>query len=323
MQTYTVTPQLALEIYKSLVRCRKFEEKIVELYPEQQIKCPTHLSLGQEGVAAGVCAALTNGDKIFSTHRCHSHTVAKGANFKPLMAELYGKVTGCCRGKGGSMHFLAPEVGAMGASAIVAGSIPLAVGAALAAQMKGEKTVSVAFFGDGAVEQGPFHESLNFSALKKLPILFICENNGLATCTPISKRQAHGNISKRAEGYGLPGIKVDGNNVIEVWNAASGAAQRAKNGEGPTLIEALCYRWKEHVGPNYDHHLGFRTKEEVETNIKKCPIQRFLDTALEKNWFTLETAKKIEDAIQNELNAAVVFAKESPFPKEEEIFAGV
>ncbi len=319
----TISPKLAREIYTSLVRCRKFEEKVVELYPEQQMKCPVHLSLGQEGVAAGVCSALTIEDRIFSTHRCHSHTIAKGADLKPLMAELYGKITGCCRGKGGSMHFLAPEVGAMGASAIVGGTIPLAVGAALAAKMKGEKRVSVAFFGDGAVEQGPFHESLNFSVLKKLPVLFICENNGLATCTPLSKRQAHGDIAKRAEGYGLPGIKVDGNDVIEVWSAAKSAQQRALNGEGPTLIEALCYRWKEHVGPNYDHHLGFRTKEEVESQIKKCPIQRFEEKCLEENWLDLDSVKGIQQSVQKEVEVAVTFAKDSPFPKEEEIFAGL
>lgn len=318
-----ISPQLARNIYTSLIRCRKFEEKIVELYPEQQMKCPVHLSLGQEGVAAGVCAALTLEDRIFSTHRCHSHTVAKGADLKLLMAELYGKVTGCCHGKGGSMHFLAPEVGAMGASAIVGGTIPLAVGAALAAKMKGEKRVAVAFFGDGAVEQGPFHESLNFSVLKKLPVLFICENNGLATCTPLSKRQAHGDIAKRAEGYGLQGKKVDGNDVVEVWMAAEEAQQRALRGEGPTLIEALCYRWKEHVGPNYDHHLGFRTKEEVESQIKKCPIQRFEEKCVKENWLDLNQIQEINQSVQKEVEAAVTFAKESPFPKEEEIFVGL
>ena len=315
-----LSPELAQKLYLSLLRCRKFEEKIVELYPQQEIRCPTHLSLGQEGVAAGVCSALEKEDLIFSTHRCHSHTIAKGADLKFLMAELYGKKTGCSKGKGGSMHFLQPEIGAMGASAIVGGTIPLAIGAALALKMKSKNQVSVAFFGDGAIEQGTFHEGLNFASLKKLPVLFICENNGLATCTPISSRQPFSDIYKRAESYMIPGNQVDGTNVHEVYQAAATAVERAKKGEGPTLIEAQCYRWREHVGPNFDYQLGFRSKEDVEKAIEKCPIKCLEEKIKNENILSKEILLEISDLVKKEIEESVNFAKESPFPQAEEIF---
>lgn len=315
-----LSPGLAQKLYLALLRCRKFEEKIVELYPQQEMRCPTHLSLGQEGVAAGVCAALEKEDLIFSTHRCHSHTIAKGADLKSLMAELYGKKTGCCKGKGGSMHFLEPEIGAMGASAIVGGTIPLAIGAALALKMKLKNHVSVAFFGDGAIEQGTFHEGLNFASLKKLPVLFVCENNGLATCTPISSRQPFADIYKRAESYSIPGIQVDGTNAHKVYEAAEAAVERAKKGEGPTLIEALCYRWREHVGPNFDYHLGFRSKEDVEKAIEKCPIKCLEEKIKKENILSKEILLEISDTVTKEIEEAVLFAKESSFPEPEEIF---
>ncbi|MBI2118146.1 MAG: thiamine pyrophosphate-dependent dehydrogenase E1 component subunit alpha [Elusimicrobia bacterium] len=318
-----LSPELAQKFYLSLLRCRKFEEKIVELYPQQEMRCPTHLSLGQEGVAAGVCSALEKEDLIFSTHRCHSHTIAKGADLNVLMAELYGKKTGCSKGKGGSMHFLQPEIGAMGASAIVGGTIPLAIGAALALKMKSKNHVSVAFFGDGAIEQGTFHEGLNFASLKKLPVLFICENNGLATCTPISSRQPFPDIYKRAESYMIPGIQVDGRNVHEVYQAAAIAVEKAKKGEGPTLIEAQCYRWREHVGPNFDYQLGFRSKEEVEKAIEKCPIKLLEEKIKNEKILSKEILLEISDLVTKEVDEAVNFAKESPFPEPEEIFMNI
>lgn len=310
-----MTPEISKNLYTALVRCRMFDEKIVELYPQQEIRCPTHLSIGQEAVAAGVCTALDGDDLIFSTHRCHSHTIAKGGDFKLMMAELYGKETGCSKGKGGSMHFVQPEIGVMGASAIVGGTIPLAVGAALAAKMQGKNSVSVAFFGDGAIEQGSFHESFNFASLKKLPVLFVCENNFYATCSHISARQPYGDLYSRAEGHLIPGIQVDGTKVQEVYCAALKALQRIRKGEGPFFIEGFCYRWKEHVGPNYDYDLGYRSKEELDKWMKKCPIKLFEKFVTKNRLLSKETLTEIAATTAAELNAAVLFAKQSPLPK--------
>jgi pyruvate dehydrogenase E1 component alpha subunit len=316
-----ITSETAKKIYTALVRCRKFDEKIVELYSQQEMRCPTHLSIGQEGVAAGVCAALNPEDFVFSTHRCHSHTIAKGGDFNLMMAELYGKRTGCSKGKGGSMHFVQPEIGLMGASAIVGGTIPLSVGAALALKMQGKNQVSVGFFGDGGIEQGTSHEGMNFASLKKLPVLFICENNGLATCTPLSSRQPHDHIYTRAEGYGIPGIRVDGRKAEEVYQAALDAVERARKGEGPTLIEAKCYRWREHVGPNFDYHLGFRTSAEVEDEIKNgCPVKLFEQFIVKNKLLPQDSLTKISEDIQSQINEAVTFAKQSPFPDPAEIY---
>ncbi|MDP2932326.1 MAG: thiamine pyrophosphate-dependent dehydrogenase E1 component subunit alpha, partial [Chloroflexota bacterium] len=234
----TDIPQASLlEMYEMMLRIRRVEDKIVEVYPEQEMRCPTHLSIGQEAAAVGVCAALRRDDCVFSTHRCHAHYLAKGGDIRRLFAELYGKKTGCTGGKGGSMHFADESVGMMGTSAIVGASIPLAVGAALAFSMKGNDRVAVAFFGDAGVEQGVFHESLNFAALRRLPVLFACENNQYATQTHIAKRQALDNIYQRGEIYGIPGERVDGNDVLAVYQAAQRAVERGRRGEGPTLLE--------------------------------------------------------------------------------------
>ena len=237
------------------------------------MKCPTHLSVGQEAVAAGVCTALMDQDLVFSTHRCHSHTIAKGGDFKLMFAELYGKVTGCSKGKGGSMHFVQPEIGMMGSSAIVGGTLPLAVGAALHAKRSNKNIVSVAFFGDGALEQGTFHESMNFATLFQLPVIFVCENNNIATCTPLKTRQPYPELYQRAQGYHMPGVRVDGNKIEEVYFAAQEAVARAKAGQGPSFIEGVCYRWREHVGYKTDYHLGHRTQQELEEWMGKDPVK--------------------------------------------------
>lgn len=315
-----LTPELSRKLYEAVVRARKFDEKIVELYPQQEMRCPTHLSLGQEAAAAGVCAALRKEDLIFSTHRCHSHTMAKGGDFKLMFAELYGKETGCSKGKGGSMHFVQPEMGIMGASAIVGGSVPLAVGAALAAKMQGKDIVSVAFFGDGALEQGTFHEGLNFASLKKLPVLFISENNFYATCSHLSARQAVDGLYTRAASYLMPGVQVDGTKVEDVYAAAVPAVDRARRGEGPTFIEAVCYRWKEHVGPNFDYDLGFRTKEELDSWMAKCPVKLFEKYLVQNKLLEAAELEKISAAIQAQIDEAVVYAKQSPFPKPEALY---
>ena len=319
----SLSPELARKIYTALVRCRKFEEKIVEVYGEKEMRCPTHLSLGQEGAAAGVSVNLRKDDLVFSTHRCHSHTIAKGGDFKLMFAELYGKEAGCSKGKGGSMHFVQPDIGLMGASAIVGGSVPLAVGAALAAKMQGKDIVSVAYFGDGGIEQGAFHESMNFASLKKLPVIFVCENNFLATCTWLSVRQPYQDLYRRAAGYGVPGVQVDGTKVLEVYEAARQAVEHARSGKGPFMIEAICCRWKEHVGPNEDTHLGFRTKEDLEEWKKKDPVKLFEKLLIEKNIVIKEDLEKISNDVQSQINEAVAFSKQAPFPKPEALYENV
>lgn len=310
-------------LYERMLLIRKAEEKICELYPEQEIKCPTHLSIGQEAAASGVCTALTVQDYVFSTHRCHGHYLAKGGSLKRMFAELYGRVGGCAQGKGGSMHLVDPEVGMMGASAIVGGTIPLAVGSALASTLRKDERVSVAFFGDAATEQGVFHESLNFAALKKLPVLFVCENNFFATQTPFSLRQAADNIWERGRIYGVPGYRLDGTHVIDVYQAAKEATGRARSGEGPSLLEIRAYRWREHVGPNYDFNLGYRAKEELDEWMARCPIRTLENLLREQNVMTEQELKEIAMRIENDIEEAVQFAKSSPLPEPAELLTEI
>lgn len=314
-----ISPDILWAMYVSMLRIRRFEEKLIELYPEQEIRCPVHLYIGEEAIATGVCANLKKEDYIFSTHRCHGHYIAKGGDMKALMAELYGKRTGCSKGKGGSMHIVAPEVGILGTSSIVGGITPLAVGAALASTMQGNGRVAVAFLGDGGVDEGSFHESLNFASLKKLPALFICENNFYATNSPQRARQSADNIAEKAESYMMPGVRVDGNDVIAVFKAARDALERARKGEGPTLIECRTYRWMAHVGPNYDFEWGARPKEELDEWMKKCPIKRYKEFLLSQNIISASEMTQITDQVDKEVEEAVTFGKDSPFPDDNEL----
>lgn len=300
----------AKKIYKALVRSRRFDEKVGELYTEQEIKCPVHLSLGHEGSAAGVCAALETKDKVWAGHRCHAATVSKGAAFRPLFAELYGKATGCSRGKGGSMHFVAPEVGVMGSSAVIGASIPLALGSALAAKIRKEDSVSVVFFGDGGVEQGTFHESMNFASLHKLPVIFVLENNDMSTATRLSLRQANHDLWKHAEQYKIPGFRVDGGEPQEVFNIAQKAVSSARSGGGPTLIEVMVERWAAHVLTN----AGYKP-----VTGKKDPVSNFEKFAKEQGFLTEKEINEIKVSTENELTDALIFAKESPYPIPEEL----
>ncbi|HFQ81527.1 MAG TPA: thiamine pyrophosphate-dependent dehydrogenase E1 component subunit alpha [Desulfobacterales bacterium] len=305
-------------LFKKMLLIRHFEQKIAELYPEQEIRTPVHLCVGQEAVAAGVCAHLRPADLIFSTHRNHGHCLAKGMSVKKMLAEFYGKESGCCGGKGGSMHPCAPEHGILGTSAIVGGGIPMAVGAAWAEQMRNGDNIAVAFFGDGATEEGTFHESLNFAALKNIPVVFICENNLYATASPIRHRQpAAGSIAAKAKGYGLPGELINGNDVIEVYQRVGEAVERARRGQGPTLIEAETFRWFAHVGPVDDTETGHRSADELARWKNKCPIRRMRDH------LTIENILKSEDeknwSIEFDINfaGALTFAKESVPPTKE------
>lgn len=311
------------ELYRTMLRIRRFEEKIIEVYPAQDMKTPVHLCLGEEAIAAAVCIHLRKDDYLFTTHRSHGHSIAKGSDMKRMMAEFYGRSTGCCKGKGGSMHLCDPENGLLGATAIVGGGIPLAVGTALASVMKNSDTVSVAFFGDGAMDEGTFHESLNFASLKKLPVIFLCENNFYATNSPQSARQPHDNIAMRAGGYSMPGMQVDGNDVVAVYEAAKEAVHMARAGGGPSLIECRTYRWKGHVGPDCDVEKGCRPKDEHSLWLKKCPVDRTRKLLLEKRIMSEAEMDGLLKKINIEVGEAVDFGRSSPFPDMQELFLDV
>lgn len=312
-----------VSLLKLMLRIRMTEEKIAQLYPEQEMRCPTHLYIGQEAVSSGVCQALKNTDYVFSSYRSHGAYIAKGGSIKKLFAELYGKVTGCSKGRGGSMHIIAKDVNFMGTSALVSGVIPIAAGAALASLMKKDKRVSVVFFGDGATEEGVFHETLNFAAMKKLPIVFICENNFYATHSYQMTRQAFDNIYERSMIYKIPGSRVDGNNVLKVYKTAAKAIDDARNGKGASLIEYRTYRWLEHVGCYYDYELGYRSKEELDKWMKRCPIKSCEAMLLKKKIITQKEIDDIKKDISEEIKEAVAFAKNSPFPEPEEALKDV
>ena len=305
-------------MYETMLRIRKFEEKVAELVSSKEIITPCHLYIGQEAVATGVCSALRKDDYVFSTHRSHGHYIAKCGDIKALLAELYCRVTGCSKGRGGSMHLASPDVGLPGSSAIVAGTIPLAVGAALAFSIQKRDSVSVAFFGDGAANEGTFYESLNFAALKKLPVIFVCENNFYSTHMPISACLADTDIYKKAKAFKMPSVRVDGNNVVEVFKVAKRAVEDAHCGKGPALIECMTYRWRGHVGPNYDLNKGLRSKEELEYWINRCPIKAIEKFLLEHDFISELEKNKIYEKIEEEIEESVVFAKESPYPDPDE-----
>ena len=309
-----IVTELKLALYREMLRIRRVEEKIAELYPQQEMKCPCHLYIGQEAVAAGVCANLTQEDYLFGTYRGHGIYLAKGGSLKALLAELYGKETGATRGRGGSMQLVAPEIGFLCASAIVGGTLPMGVGAALAAKFRGRGQVSAIVFGDGATEEGVFHESMNFASLKKLPVVFVCENNFYATYSHQSARQCADNIYKRAEAYNMPGFRIDGNDVLEMHEASRSAMERARRGEGPTLLECRTYRWLEHVGPSRDTHLGYRSEEEVKEWMARCPIKTFEDSLLKEGVLSSEKIKMLNEELKKEIEEAVVFAQKSAFP---------
>ena len=309
-----------IALLKSMLRIRLFEERIVELYPEQEMRCPVHLCIGQEAIAAGVSAHLETEDYVFSNHRGHGHAIAKGAEMDLLMAEFYGKITGCSKGKGGSMHIIDVERGMLGTSAIVGGGIPMGVGAALASSIKKDKKITVIYFGDGAADEGVFYESMNFASLHKLPVLFICENNYYATNSHQKARHPTCEISTGAgQNYYMPTKCIDGNDVLAVYDAAKEAAEHARSGKGPSLIEATTYRWKGHVGPEADFEKGCRPEEELIDWMKKCPIKRTTETVVKENIMTTADIEKLTAEINAEIDKAVKFAKESPYPDVKEL----
>jgi acetoin:2,6-dichlorophenolindophenol oxidoreductase subunit alpha len=309
---------LLLNLYRTMVCIRVTEEKIAELLEVDQIRCPTHLYTGQEAIATGVCAALAREDYIFGGHRSHGHYLAKGGKLSALFAELFGRATGCARGRGGSMHLIATEVGLLGTVPLVSATIPIAVGAGLASKLRKDGKVSVAFFGDGATEEGHFHESLNMAAVYRLPVIFICENNSYSSHMPISDRRAEDNIYKSGEAHGIPGIRVDGNNVVLVYRTAMDATLRARTGLGPTLIECRTYRWRGHVGPALDMDVGVKRKDEMKEWLPKDPLARTRIDLLQMGVVESEL-ERIEEQMKSEVKKAVAFAVRSPYPRESEL----
>lgn len=302
---------------------RRFEEMVGDYVANGEIKTPCHLYIGEEAIATGVCFALKKEDFIFGTHRSHGHYLAKGGDIKKLMAEIYCKKTGCSKGKGGSMHIVAPEVGLLGTPPIVAASIPIAVGAALSSTLKEEDRIVVSFFGDGATNEGVFYESLNFASLKKLPVVFVCENNFYSTHLPISQCLADTNIAKKAQIFNMPGFQIDGNDVIKVFQTTKKAANFARQGKGPTLIECRTYRWRGHVGPSDDLDKGLRSKEELDFWMKKCPIKRLEELMAKEGILSESEKEKIIQNIEREIEKALKFAKESSYPEKEELYKDV
>jgi pyruvate dehydrogenase E1 component alpha subunit len=301
-----------LEMYRQMLRIRYFESKVSQLFAEGVLPGFVHLYIGQEAVAVGVCSALDDDDYITSTHRGHGHIIAKGGKLDRAMAELFGKRTGYNKGKGGSMHMAHTELGILGANGIVGGGIPIATGAGLSAKMRGTKEVAVAFFGDGASNQGTFHESINLAAAFDLPVVYVCENNLYGVGTRQSKVRKVEDIADRAIGYAIAGVIVDGNDVLEVYKAAVEAINRARRGEGPTLIECKTYRWHTHFEGEPD---TYRPPEEVAEWKAKEPIGRFEKYLEDEKIARAEELAAIRREVEKELEEAVEFAQNSPEPE--------
>ena len=309
-----------IDMYRVMVRIRTFEERAYKDFTGGRIPGILHLYTGEEAVATGACANLRPDDYITSTHRGHGHVIAKGAKTDRMMAELHGKKTGYCRGRGGSMHIADTDIGILGANGIVGGGIPIAGGAALSAQKRGTDQVCLCFFGDGASNTSRFHEGVNLASIWKLPVVYVIENNLYGETTHVSYAMNVPNVADRACAYGIPGKIVDGNDVLAVYEAVGEAVARARKGEGPTIVECKTYRW-------HGHYIGdpetYKSKEEVEEWKKRDPIPRFRKYLIENKVLAEEDANKIDHEISDEIDNAVKFAEESPLPEPEETLEGV
>ncbi|OGQ54803.1 MAG: acetoin dehydrogenase [Deltaproteobacteria bacterium RIFCSPLOWO2_02_FULL_53_8] len=305
-------------LYLAVLRIRRVEEAIAERYAAQEMRCPVHLSIGQEAVAAGVCAALTQQDGVFSNHRAHAHYLAKGGDLKAMLAEIYGKAEGCCKGVGGSMHMIDLAAGFLGAVPIVGATVPLAVGAAWAARLRGEDKVITVFLGDGTFEEGAVYEAINFAALHRLPVLFVCENNLYACYTRLSTRQPERPIHAVAAACGCKVMTADGNDALAVFEAASSAVAGLRAGSQPVFLECATYRWREHCGPNIDDDLGYRPAVEVAEWKAACPVNRLaamLNNLSEHQDFMADA----ERGIAEEIDAAFAVALVGGIPQQADL----
>jgi len=311
-----------VQMYKQMLTIRRFEEKVAEFLVKGMIHGTGHLYIGEEAVAVGACRAIKPDDYITSTHRGHGHCIAKGADLNRMMSELLGKETGYCKGKGGSMHIADVERGNLGANGVVGGGIPIACGAGITIKMKGLKRVVLCFFGDGAVNQGVFHESLNLASVWSLPVIFICENNQYAMSTATRIAFNIKDLSLRAASYGMPGVKVDGNDALRVYEEVSKAVSRARDGKGPSFVVCQTYRWKGHSRSDAER---YRTREEIAKWKKKCPLKRFGGYLLDRGVLNKEEIEQIEEEVTSSIEQAVDFAQNSSFPSwetlEEDVYA--
>ena len=318
-----VKKDFALYLMRKMLEIRFFEEKIVDQYARGTVPGLAHLYIGEEAVAVGACANLKEDDMITSTHRGHGHCIAKGADVNRMMAELFGKKDGYCKGKGGSMHIADMQIGMLGAMGIVGSGGPIAVGAALAAKKRKSGQVVICFFGDAATNTGAFHESANFASLYRLPVVFVCENNLYGISVSMKRHTRVKHIADRAAGYNMPGVTVDGNDVLKVYGAVGKAVEAARKGKGPTLVECMTYRFRGHF--EGDPNLGerYRTKKEMEQWMVKCPIKRFKKTILDRKWASKKELEKMENDVRQEVEDAMAYANASPFPEGEETLEDV
>jgi len=319
MEHREIPAEALLRLYVVISRIRKVELKIEDLYHKDEMKTPVHLCLGQEAISAGVCANLKETDYVFSNHRSHGHYIAKGGDLNAMIAELYCKETGCSRGRGGSMHLIDTSVGLMGSSSIVGGGIPIAVGAALASVLRRDGRVSVVFFGDGGSEEGVLYESMNFAALKRLPVVFICENNFYSVCSHQSARQVNDDISMRPKAFGIPSCKVDGADAAEVYLKAKEAIENARSGNGPSFLECRAYRWRGHAGVGDKLKAQYRKLDEWEEWMARDPLKELEDALIGKGILTDDKKTEIGQAIDEEIRRAFDFAQNSPLPDKKEV----
>ena len=309
-------------MYTAMVRIRLAEERVAELVERGEARCPCHLYIGQEAIAAGVCATLERTDTVWGGHRSHGHYLAKGGDLTAMFAEILGRATGCSGGRGGSMHLFAPDVGILGTVPLVAATVPLAVGAALASKLRRDGAVSVSFFGDGAMEEGGTQESLNMAALYRLPIVFVCENNFYASHLGLLERRAADNIVDLAAAHGLAGGRVDGNDVEAVYHAAARAVARARSGDGPTMLECRTYRWRGHVGPSWDMDVGIKRKDELQDWLPRDPIAR-AKALLQRSGVDEAALAGIDTAIREAIDSAIAAAERAPYPREADLLEHV
>jgi TPP-dependent pyruvate/acetoin dehydrogenase alpha subunit len=304
---------LTLRLFRDMLRIRMVEEEIAARYSQEKMRCPVHLSIGQEAVAVGVSATLTSSDQVVSTHRCHAHYLAKGGDLKAMLCELMGREPGCCGGRGGSMHLFDPAAGVLLSLPIVAASIPVGVGAALSLKQRHEPHVAVIYLGDASVEEGVFHESANFAAVRKLPAIFVCENNLYSVYTPLAERQPPRPITDLARAHGIPSIAVDGNDVVAVHAAAADLVAQARRGGGPGFLLADTYRWREHCGPRYDNTAGYRTEMEFEAWKARDPIEALARRLTAQRLLDVTARGELAAQISEEIEAAFAFAEAAPF----------
>lgn len=323
-----MTPEVAKQLLFQMKRIRFVEEEIARRYPAGFMRCPTHLSVGQEGVAAAVGLALDLGDLVVSGHRAHAHYLAKGGDLRAMIAEIYGKEVGCSKGRGGSMHLIDEAVGFMGSTAIVGGTVPIGVGLGYGMKIQRSRQVSCIFHGDAVVETGAFFESVNFAVLKKLPILFICENNLYSVYSPLSVRQPDNrSIAKMVEGLGVKSESGDGNDVVDVYEKTSAALSEIRDGGGPRFLEFSTYRWLEHCGPFFDNHIGYRTEEEYLKWKTREPICRFQSALISNSTMTDDAIEQMNYLITKEVENAFNYAESAPMPNcktaEDNLYAGL